>query len=398
MTFVEPFLLWGSLAVIIPVAIHFWHQKRGKLLPWAATQWLTERNQQQSRGLRLDNILLLLLRCSLLLLLAFLLARPVLNWFKREAVIQRIHLVQPNALVTDNFRFELDEARRKGERVVPAASTADVIRSAAEAAGTINPLTLQTAVSKLNGELVELHLYLVNNQALADVPAISVPARFRLHTVVDSARKPHPYLVLTDAKQLYIDQTGKLISTTTPDPTLLFQPTPTHSGPIRVLLDYQSAPEQKTVRAALDALSDVYDLTLSIDQKKASGASYDWLLTDRLIPVSEPAKNPKTLCIVSQNDRLPITDNVVFTGETLTPQTSELVAGGQLPEWLSEQLIRHYGLTMNQLPLSQRTLIAQFVPMTKPGQTQQAGVQNVLTLLFIALLILERGIALTKNA
>ena len=387
MTFIEPFLLWGALAVAIPIALHFWHQKRGKLLPWAATQWLTERNQQQSRGLRLDNVLLLLIRCMLLLLLAILLAQPVpvLSWLNKETAIQRIHLVQPNVLVTDNFRFELDEAKKKGEQIVSMDKA-------------FNPLILQTAIHKLPFEHTELHLYLVNNQALADVPAITVPARFRLHTVIDSVSKPRSYLALTDNRQLYIDQNGRLTSTATPDPTLRFQTAPVHSGPIRVLLDYQSKPAQQTVRAALNALTDVYALPLSIDDRKTSNALYDWVLTDRLRPVSEPARNPKTLYIISGTGRTTTTDNVVFTTETLTPQTSELVAGGQLPEWLGEQLVRHYGLITNQLPLSQQTLKALFVFHTKTNQTQQAGVQNALTLLFVVLLILERWISLTKNA
>lgn len=385
MTFIEPFLLWGALAVAIPIALHFWHQKRGKLLPWAATQWLTERNQQQSRGLRLDNLLLLVLRCLLLLLLAILLAQPVLDGLKKDAVSQRIHLVQSNPLVTDNFRFELDEARKKDEQAVFTDQTT-------------NPLTLQTAIEKLNKESVELHLYIVNDQSLADVPAITVPARFRLHTVVDSASKPRPYLALSNAKRLYVDRSGKLTSTTTPDPALQFQNTPTHSGPIRVRLDYGSSAEQQTVRAALSALSQVYALPLSIDEKKTSGVSYNWVLTDRLRPISEPASNPKTLYTVSGNGHTTLTHNVVSTAETLTPQTSELVANGQLPEWLGEQLVRHYGLTANQIPLSQQALNAQFVPSAKPDQTRQTNVQNALTLLFVVLLIVERGLSLTKNA
>ena len=385
MTFIEPFLLWGALAVAIPIVLHFWHQKRGKLLPWAATQWLTERNQQQSRGLRLDNVLLLLIRCLLLLLLAVLLAQPVLNWLKKETAIQRIHLVQPNVLVTDNFRFELDEAKKKGEQIVLMGKS-------------INPLTLQTAINKLPSEPTELHLYIVNNQALADVPAITVPARFRLHTVIDSVSRPRSYLTLTDSKRLYVDQNGKLTGAATPDPTLRFRTTPVHSGPIRVLLDYQSKPVQQTVRAALNALTDVYALPLSIDEQETTNALYDWVLTDRLRPVSELARNPKTLYIISGSGRTTTTNNVVFTAETLTPQTSELVAGGQLPEWLGEQLVRHYELMTNQLSLSQQTLKALFVSYTKINQTQQASVQNALTLLFVVLLILERWISLTKNA
>lgn len=385
MTFIEPFLLWGALAVTIPITLHFWHQKRGKPLPWAATQWLTERNQQQSRGLRLDNVFLLLLRCLLLILLAVLLAQPVLDYLNKTQTIRRIHLIQSNTLVTDNFRFELDEARKKDEQVVLLGKS-------------INPLALQTAIDGVPAQNTELHLYLVNTQALADVPAITVPERFRLHTVVDSASKPHAYLALTDTKRLYMDQTGKLVSTVAPDPTGQSQTAPVHSGPIRVWLDYRSAPEKQTVRAALSALSDVYGPILTIDEKKMPGVSYDWILTDQLRLVSEPGKHSKTLYTISGSNRTPTTDNVVFTAETLTPQTSELAAGGQLPEWLGEQLIRHYGLMANHLPLSQQALKALFLIGTKPDQTQQAGVQNALILLFIVLLILERWIALTKNA
>ena len=153
MTFIEPLLLWGALAVAIPIAIHFWHQKRGKLLPWAATQWLTERNQQQSRGLRLDNVLLLLIRCLLLALLAFLLAQPVLNWLNKTETIRKIHLVQPNALVTANFRFELDEARRKEEQVVLADKTGmPVMRHSDQ----INPLTLQTTIDGFSKAFIDI--------------------------------------------------------------------------------------------------------------------------------------------------------------------------------------------------------------------------------------------------
>ena len=160
--FIEPAFLWASLAVAIPIAIHFWHQKRGKPLPWAAMRWLTEREQQQSRGLKLDNRWLLLVRCLLLMLLAILLAQPLLSWLDKEPTIRRIHLVQPNARVTENFRFELAEARRKDELVVTLANP-------------LNPLALQTAISDLPANRTDLHLYIVNDPALAALPAIAVP-------------------------------------------------------------------------------------------------------------------------------------------------------------------------------------------------------------------------------
>ncbi|MBC3786276.1 BatA domain-containing protein [Spirosoma utsteinense] len=404
MTFIEPFLLWGALAVVIPIAIHFWHQKRGRLLPWAATQWLTEKNQQQSRGLRLDNILLLVLRCLLVLLLTILLARPVLNLFKKETTIQRIHLVQPNALVSANFRFELDEALRKGEKAYWLRETPEPFDTPAgasqlgEQAAELSPLTLQTAIDKLPSENTELHLYLINSQALGDVPAITVPARFRLHSLIDSAGKPRPFLALSNGNRLFIDQTGKLTSSATPASGSLLQTTPVHSGPIRVLLAYQTTAERQTVRAALSALSQVYAMPLSIEEKQRNDVTYDWILTDQLRPDSELARNPKTLYTISGTSATSTRGYVVFSTDLLSPQTSERVAGGQLPEWLGEQLIQHYGLETNQVPLSHQALVARFVPTTRHAPSQQATVQNLLLLLLIGILIVERWLALTKNA
>ncbi|QJW90292.1 hypothetical protein HNV11_13355 [Spirosoma taeanense] len=401
MQFAEPFLLWGALAVGIPVAIHFWHQKRGKPLPWAATQWLIEKDQQQSRGLRLDNIFLLLIRCLLLVLLAFMLSQPLINWLNKPQTIQRIHLVEPNAFVTDNFRFELDKARRNGEQLYWANDALEPIGDKLNAAAQTNvkpapysPLTLQNAINRLPPDQTELHLYVRNCQTLADVPAITVPARFRLHSVPDSANVLGVYLTVRDNKKLFINRAGKLTSGVTLDPTLRFRSSPVHTGPIRALLHYQDARERQTVRAALAALSDVYGLDLTTIDKQQPDQSYDWVLTDQV-----PARpGPETLYIVSGTEPPRTADNLVFTPQQLTPQTSEQVESGQLPEWLGEQLLRHYTIRPTDGILSQQELMALFVPTTRHDTAQQARFQHILGLLFVGLIVLERWLALTKNA
>ncbi|RYC70905.1 BatA domain-containing protein [Spirosoma sordidisoli] len=406
MSFIEPALLWGALAIAIPIAIHFWHQKRGTPLPWAATRWLTERDQQQSRGLRLDNRWLLLVRCLLLLLLAALLAQPLLRGLTTDKTVQRIHLVQPTDRVTTNFRFELAEARRKGEKVYWATRRPELMNEdgtlsdqpttdgSTRSSGSWSGLTLQTAIDQLPHTNTELHLYLVNDPRLADVPAISVPARYRLHTMVDSSVRPRPFLNLGNSKKLLVNRAGVLTTTAAPDPSLSLQSAPAHSGPLRVLLYYPDKPQRQTVRAALQALTDVYSLGFTIDEKAAPGTVYDWVLTNR----SPLRPNPQTLYVVSGVAQTVPADNVVFTNESLTPPASELVASGQLPEWLGDKLVRHLGLLDNRAPLSQSALRALFVPTAKPDPVQQAGLQHALTLLLIVLLILERWIALTKNA
>ena len=397
MSFVEPFLLWGALAVIIPVAIHFWHQKQGTPLPWAATQWLTEKQQQQSRGLRLDNILLLVLRCLLLLLLVLLLAKPLLNWFTSPPPVRQVHLVQPSPGLADNFRFELTEALKKGEQVVWAGQPLDPVTAEItlpEKPEPFNPLLLQTAIDQLDTKNTALHLYITNSQALATVPAIIVPAQFHLHTAIDSTPPPRAYLAVKDNRKLFINGSGILTAGPALDPTLKFNPEPAHSGPIHTLLNYRHAQERQTVKAALAALTDVYGLELDIDEKSASDKPYDWVLTDQL--PTQPA--PQTQYIVSGQTPPSIQPNVMFTSGQLTPQTSDLAATGQLPEWLGTQLVQRYGLTTPAKPLRQRELNTLFVSTTKPATEHQAGIQQALLLLFVGLIILERWLALTKNA
>ncbi len=396
MSFLSPLFLWASLAVAIPIAIHFWHQKQGKTLPWAAMQWLTEARQQQSRGLRLDNILLLIIRCLLLVLLAILLAKPLLNWSTQSPTIQRVHLVQPSQAVLDNFRFELTEAQKKGERVVWANQNLAPLTAESklpESKTSFGPLALQTAINQLDGKNTVLHLYLATTQNLSDVPAITVPLQFRLHTAADSTTQPGAYLPATSNRKLFINRAGKLITSSTLDATLKFQSTPAHSGAIQTLIQYRDKAEQQTVEAALTALTDVYGLDVAVTKEPAKNQPFDLILTDQL-----PTKPlPQTLYIISavQQSTLP---NVVFSNETLTPQTSDRVAGGQLPEWLGAQILRHYGLETNRKPLSKQELDALFVPTDTPPKEQHAGIQRALLLLLIGLLIVERWLALTKNA
>ena len=395
MTFLQPFLLWGALAVIAPIIIHFWHQKRGKPLAWAATQWLIEKNQQQQRGLKLDNIPLLIVRCLLLVLLAILLSQPILNSLKNKAAIQPVHLIQPNALVTAEFRFELEEAAKRGEKLYWINDSAEPVGQSDQlpAQPTFTPLLLQTAIDKLRQEDAELHLYLVNNEELATLPAIYVPGRFRLHTVIDSVNKSRNWLVMKGNQKLFVNRAGRLANSAVPDPAVRFQPEPAHSGPLRVLLDYRNPQEGQTVTAALDALADVYGLAFSID-RKPTNAVYDWVLTDRA--VANP--QPQTLYIVSGMMGYSTAPNVVYAEQPFTPKTDERVATGQLPEWLGEQLIRHYGLETNSLPLNRRALKTLFVTANRPDRQPQTLVHNLLVLLFVVLLIVERWLALTKNA
>src|SRR5690606_5846609 len=104
MELINPILLWGALAVAIPVIIHFWHKKKGKLMDWAAMQWLSEKTKQQARGLKLENILLLTLRILSILLLVFFLSKPLVRPFFNSRNVSKLHLLLPKKEVVENYK------------------------------------------------------------------------------------------------------------------------------------------------------------------------------------------------------------------------------------------------------------------------------------------------------
>jgi len=79
MGFVAPLLLLGGLAIGVPIALHFFYKARYRPLPWAAMDFLRQAIEQTSKRVKFQELLLLLLRCLVLLLLAFALARPTMR-------------------------------------------------------------------------------------------------------------------------------------------------------------------------------------------------------------------------------------------------------------------------------------------------------------------------------
>ena len=73
---VNPALLWGSLLVASPIIIHLLSKRKFKIINWAAMDFLLEADKRNRRRLQLENLLLLLLRCLVVILIALLVARP----------------------------------------------------------------------------------------------------------------------------------------------------------------------------------------------------------------------------------------------------------------------------------------------------------------------------------
>lgn len=73
--------MFSAAGVIVPLLIHIWNRKQGKTLKVGSISLLTESYKQQAKNIQLKDRLLLLLRCFLVLLIAFLLSGPA--WVKQ---------------------------------------------------------------------------------------------------------------------------------------------------------------------------------------------------------------------------------------------------------------------------------------------------------------------------
>ena len=92
MAFSNAILLFGAAAVVIPLAIHLFHRKTYDEVDWAAMQFL-DAGTESKRRRRLDNLILLLLRCGIIALLAFALAAPTVS----QSTLPRIFADGPKA-------------------------------------------------------------------------------------------------------------------------------------------------------------------------------------------------------------------------------------------------------------------------------------------------------------
>lgn len=80
MTFVTTSLaIAGLVAVSIPIIIHLLSRQRRRPIEWAAMRFLIEAFRKQRRRLRVQQLLLLTVRCLIILLLGAALARPLLE-------------------------------------------------------------------------------------------------------------------------------------------------------------------------------------------------------------------------------------------------------------------------------------------------------------------------------
>jgi len=79
MTLLNGMAIFAAFAVIVPILLHLRKRRKSEVVDWPAMQFLKRTVTNRRRGVTLENLVLLLLRCLLVLLFVLAMARPAIE-------------------------------------------------------------------------------------------------------------------------------------------------------------------------------------------------------------------------------------------------------------------------------------------------------------------------------
>ncbi len=394
----NPGILWGILAISAPIIIHFWHQKKGKVIDWAAMRWLLEIENSQSKGFRLKELFLLFLRCLLILLLVLMLGKPFFQSLKHANTSKTIHLVQANKQITENFKFEIEKALKNGEKCLWISPNNIPLMALSPMPNypVADGKAIQKSIQLVENQLsnATIHLYFLNTQALKNIPKIYSSTQVSLHNIEDKQKKRLSFFETSDKKYIYRDSEGKLSSQLKPPPIGMRK----HRGDFRVLIETSNQEEKEIIRLALRAISSTYGMAFSIEENGLNKEKWDIVFKNGGIIGK---KSPEILYFLSNfiEYRHDFEENTVVFRKSILPSDYPFVFEGKLPEFLLEKILNHF--EMNDFgaekSISNSELKGLFATETLSGRFNQAWITDVLLLLFIVVLSLERWLSIQKN-
>lgn len=121
MTFLNWTLLAGIAALAIPILIHLFHKSRFQVVKWGAMHLLEQVIRTNQRRIKLEQIILMIIRCAIPVLLALLMARPVWKGAQRllgesktstVVLLDNSYSMEAGRTGVSNFNIARDEATR----------------------------------------------------------------------------------------------------------------------------------------------------------------------------------------------------------------------------------------------------------------------------------------------
>lgn len=382
MSFFNSAWLWAATAIVIPIAIHLWNARKGKPMPWATIQFLQEKENQTSRGLQLDHILLLVLRCLIIIIIAFLLAEPIQNAIYTDDSISKIHLVAPSQNVAEDFRFELSQALEQNEEVYWLNSSAEELTSIENLPVSDNQkLDLQKHIDSFSNPNVELHFYLENDIKKLSAKNYFIPNQFQLNLSENvEANMRIPAIQFADNALLVAED--ELLQTTA-NSSMPSNAKIIYQGPIFIAFEAVSAKEEKLLKTAIGAIEEVYSMEIVFEADR----NPDLIFTKAL-----PEELNKDISYLLLNRQELIVEKNVFP---LNVAESQWLETGQLPEEILEIIIEHFEIDWRPVNVSQKQFAGFFTSIENADENRKKPEWPILLLLLCV--GAERIVALNRN-
>ena len=120
MSFLNTIMLAGVAAVAVPIIIHLLNRRKFKTVTWAAMKFIKLSVDQNQRRMRIEDLILLLIRCALVVLLALALARPA----SKDATSDVLGQTKVTAFVILDNSYSMDLQGRDGKNAFEEARSA----------------------------------------------------------------------------------------------------------------------------------------------------------------------------------------------------------------------------------------------------------------------------------
>lgn len=415
MQLVNPIWLWGLTGLIIPVAIHLLSRRQGKVIKFGSLRHLEESISKQSINIRLNEILLLILRASLIFLVVIFLCGINTDLFRTEAnnwIIVEDGLgndLEVRTLVDSlkNHGFEVKNMMKEfpdsDERTKPFANYWEMVQEVP--AGSLEKVIIisRSYSSGFKGRRVALPnnvTWIYREPAQKDFTLSAV--KFSNDSVV--VRKGRSSSVMTSFSNV-TERTDQLLEENS------VKPSNPDTVRVKIFADLAFDYDRKIIEASLRAIEKTIPLIFRITLSSTEDAE-EWDGQDWIIWLSEKNLNAtKTNKIVFRKSTVHNSNVLVNVGNSfgqtwvLTKRLSEEVALNEhLTLMLSSLFSNSRAIELSADTLDRTTFPEQFL-LSAAGTAAASTTrivddmdEQVIAIVILLLLFVERTVAFKRTA
>lgn len=277
----NPLYLFAISGLIIPIAIHLLSRKEGKVIKLGSVRHVLETSTQQFKGIKLNEILLLLLRCAMIIVFSLLLSGlqctqvDKQKWVLIEKGLERLQVMNPL----------LDSLDKEGYDLHWLAEGFPDLKDSTRVKADVNYWKLAEQLKQVN--LSQPIIFSKNNVNNFKGLRVSLPANIRwISQPMDAIKFPVRAVQLsrdsvlliighTDSKQT--DFTSEIISANA-SPIGITAP---DSIDVLLVSDIEFNYDKKIIQAALQAIEKILPLKIKrveADPSKAMSLKAEWCI------------------------------------------------------------------------------------------------------------------------